>query len=345
LAQGYAQAFDCCGSHAAESPYSSANHLISVWSRNKKLLQTLFDTIGMSSKAEDFTVVSSVQLRAAIEKASEAVKGYRERAGLLQEECDEPTVDADKGASLQDLLKARSKREHGWSMARNVTDNFVQTYVEYGFLDDKTWLESLSHQVRSVLETNAELQEQLREQEQALKGMKLDYTERVADWTKMQVELTKSKAKQRKLDGQCRDTHSKRVSSELSLRDKEVSLRERLGALNRERARLLEQRRSEELQMAKLKETSTKLQQQMLSLNLRKAELENDNPSEYDDYMSQAQDYSLDGPSQHSHASDEPLRHSKSSVGSQGGGAAVPRAPAAPRDGGSRPRRMQTSVL
>mmetsp|Transcript_60155 Transcript_60155/g.152672 ORF Transcript_60155/g.152672 Transcript_60155/m.152672 type:complete len:285 (-) Transcript_60155:32-886(-) len=284
----------------------------------------------MSSKAEDFTVVSSVQLRAAIEKASEAVRGYRERAGLLQEECDEPTVDSDKGASLEDLLKVRSKREHGWSMARNVADTFVQTYVEYGFLDDKTWLESLSHQVRSVLETNAELQ---------------DYTERVADWKKMQVELTKSKAKQRKLDGQCRDTHSKRVSSEVSLRDKEVSLRERLGALNRERARLLEQRRSEDQQMAKLKETSTKLQQQMLSLNLRKAELENDNPSEYDDYMSQAQEYSLDGPSQHSHASDEPLRYSKSSVGSQGGGAAVPRAPAAPRDGGSRPRRPQTGLL
>mmetsp|Transcript_67215 Transcript_67215/g.218872 ORF Transcript_67215/g.218872 Transcript_67215/m.218872 type:complete len:210 (+) Transcript_67215:54-683(+) len=46
--------------------------------RNKKLLKTLSEATNMLSKADEMQVVYTEQLRAAREKASEAVKSYRE---------------------------------------------------------------------------------------------------------------------------------------------------------------------------------------------------------------------------------------------------------------------------
>lgn len=186
------------------------------------------------------------------------------------------SLDAHSG----DKEKARKNRESSWTASRNAGDQLVREYVEYAFVSNVQWLDRLRERLHLVMETNADLQEQLKEQDGIVRELRSEEQAREKHWKAVEKELADRKVEQQNIEKQYRQIRAQRISDEKGLWNRGVLLHQKLASLNMERARLEEHRRDEDRQMAKLQESSTRLQQEMIALQLRKNELEE--PSESD---------------------------------------------------------------
>eukprot|EP00443_Scrippsiella_acuminata_P010744 CAMPEP_0115267140 /NCGR_PEP_ID=MMETSP0270-20121206/51836_1 /TAXON_ID=71861 /ORGANISM="Scrippsiella trochoidea, Strain CCMP3099" /LENGTH=276 /DNA_ID=CAMNT_0002683271 /DNA_START=57 /DNA_END=883 /DNA_ORIENTATION=- len=172
------------------------------------------------------------------------------------------------------IERARRARESDWTAASNIGDMLVREYVEFAFTNSADWLRRLNERAQTVLETNAELQQQLSEQDMIVRSLQREQAASEARWKNVEAEMARRKGEHEQVEAQFRQMHAQRMSDECSLRDRGVGLHQRLASLSREKARLEELRRDEERQKVKLDDASTKLQQEMIALELRKSALE-----------------------------------------------------------------------
>mmetsp|Transcript_134459 Transcript_134459/g.287673 ORF Transcript_134459/g.287673 Transcript_134459/m.287673 type:complete len:358 (-) Transcript_134459:90-1163(-) len=180
-------------------------------------------------------------------------------------------IRTDSQEKLAKLDRMRHDREHRWAEDQKFENSIIEPYLEFANASEVDRLQILNDRVETILRTNANLQEQLCEQEAATQSNQQELNQKQEEWNDLEVELSKSKVEQNRVETQLNELRAQRLAEERRLRSKGVALHEQLAVLTKENSRLEDQRREEEHQMERQKLILEQLERKAQALELRKA--------------------------------------------------------------------------